>query len=84
MTLPLWAVCQTGMTEYRKVTMDFVDCCEQNHLQVNASKTREMMVDFPRKSSKIALVNIQGLDIERVRTHKYLGVHFNSNLVRQP
>ena len=31
--------------EYRKVIMDFVDWCEQNHL-VNARKTREMVVDF--------------------------------------
>ncbi|KAI3355851.1 hypothetical protein L3Q82_004233 [Scortum barcoo] len=28
--------------EYRKVIMDFVDWCELNHLQVNASKTKEM------------------------------------------
>ncbi|KAI3363582.1 hypothetical protein L3Q82_011589, partial [Scortum barcoo] len=57
--------------EYRKVIMDFVDWCELNHLQVNASKTKEMVIDFSRKpSSDIAPVNIQGLDIERVRTYK--------------
>ncbi|KAI3366392.1 hypothetical protein L3Q82_000452 [Scortum barcoo] len=64
--------------EYRKVIMDFVDWCELNHLQVNASKTKEMVIDFSRKpSSDIAPVNIKGLDIERVRTYKYLGVHLN-------
>ncbi|KAI3364700.1 hypothetical protein L3Q82_011486, partial [Scortum barcoo] len=60
--------------EYRKVIMDFimVDWCELNHLQVNASKTKEMVIDFSRKpSSDIAPVNIQGLDIERVRTYKF-------------
>ncbi|KAI3356053.1 hypothetical protein L3Q82_017167 [Scortum barcoo] len=67
--------------EYRKVIMDFVDWCELNHLQVNASKTKEMVIDFSRKpSSEIAPVNIQGLDIERVRTYKYLGVHLNNKL----
>ncbi|KAI3361751.1 hypothetical protein L3Q82_002094 [Scortum barcoo] len=46
--------------------MDFVNWCELNHLQVNASKTKEMVIDFSRKpSSDIAPVNIQGLDIER-------------------
>ncbi|KAI3352929.1 hypothetical protein L3Q82_019492 [Scortum barcoo] len=61
--------------EYRKVIMDFVDWCELNHLQVNASKTKEMVIDFSRKpSSEIAPMNIQGLDIERARTYKYLGV----------
>ncbi|KAI3358530.1 hypothetical protein L3Q82_014948, partial [Scortum barcoo] len=52
--------------EYRKVIMDFVDWCELNHLQVNTSKTKEMV----KPSSEIAPVNIQGLDIERVRTYK--------------
>ncbi|KAI3366973.1 hypothetical protein L3Q82_009258, partial [Scortum barcoo] len=67
--------------EYRKVIMDFVDWCELNHLQVNASKTKEMVIDFSRKpSSDIAPVNIQGLDIERVRTYKFLGVHLNNKL----
>ncbi|KAI3357080.1 hypothetical protein L3Q82_015546, partial [Scortum barcoo] len=66
--MPLWDVCQRGTTdcEYRKVIMDFVDWCELNHLQVNASKTKEMVIDFSRKpSADIAPVNIQGLDIER-------------------
>ncbi|KAI3375171.1 hypothetical protein L3Q82_021081 [Scortum barcoo] len=67
--------------EYRKVIMDFVDWCELNHLQVNASKTKEMVINFSRKpSADIAPVNIQGLDIERVRTYKYLGVHLNNKL----
>ncbi|KAI3366018.1 hypothetical protein L3Q82_009846 [Scortum barcoo] len=67
--------------EYRKVIMDFVDWCELNHLQVNASKTKEMVIDFSRKpSADIAPLNIQGLDIERVRTYKYLGVHLNNTL----
>ncbi|KAI3370375.1 hypothetical protein L3Q82_024464, partial [Scortum barcoo] len=53
--------------EYRKVIMDFVDWCELNHLQVNASKTKEMVIDFSSRkpSADIAPVNIQGLDIER-------------------
>ena len=66
--------------EYRKVIMDFVYWCEQNHLQLNASKTKEMVIDFHRKPSHTPLLNIQGLDIERVRTYKYLGVHLNNRL----
>ncbi|KAI3369768.1 hypothetical protein L3Q82_024594 [Scortum barcoo] len=46
-------VCSTegNDCEYRKVIMDFVDWCELNHLQVNASKTKEMVIDFSRKPS---------------------------------
>ncbi|KAI3357228.1 hypothetical protein L3Q82_015689 [Scortum barcoo] len=67
--------------EYRKVIMDFVDWCELNHLQVSASKTKEIVIDFSRKpSSNIAPLNNQGLDIERARTYKYLDVHLNNKL----
>lgn len=39
------------------------------------------MIDFSRKpSSNIALVKIQGLNIKRVRTYNYLGVHLNKKL----
>lgn len=65
--------------EHRKVIMDFVNWCELNHLQINASKTKEMAIDFSRKpSSNIAPVNIQGLHIQIVRKNKYLGVHLNN------
>ena len=66
--------------EYRSVIKDFVYWCELNHLQLNASKTKEMVIDFHRKPSHTPPLNIQGLDIERVRTYKYLGVHLNNKL----
>ena len=66
--------------EYRGVITDFVDWCELNHLHINASKTKEMVVDFHRKVPRSARVNIQGLDIEIVGEYKYLGVHLNNKL----
>ncbi|XP_026035054.1 zinc finger protein 2 homolog [Astatotilapia calliptera] len=36
--------------EYRGVISDFVGWCETNVLQINASKTKEMIIDFRRKS----------------------------------
>ncbi|XP_070710531.1 piggyBac transposable element-derived protein 4-like [Pempheris klunzingeri] len=62
------------------VITDFVDWCGRNNLLVNASKTKEMVVDFHKKPSITAPVSIQGLGIERVRTYKYLGVHLNNKL----
>lgn len=32
--------------EYREVIRDFVNRCELNHLQLNASKTKELVIDF--------------------------------------
>ncbi|KAK7896388.1 hypothetical protein WMY93_021713 [Mugilogobius chulae] len=67
--------------EYRGLTQDFVDWCQQNHLLLKAGKIKEMVVDFRRRHT-IALppVNIQGRDIERVNSYKYLGVHLNNKL----
>ncbi|KAK7913293.1 hypothetical protein WMY93_013504 [Mugilogobius chulae] len=56
--------------EYRGLTQDFVDWCQQNHLLLNAGKTKEMVVDFRRRHSIAPPpVNIQGRDIERVDSY---------------
>lgn len=39
-----------------------------------------MVLDFCRKKPLTTPVNIQGLDIERVGTYKYLSVHLNNKL----
>ena len=64
--------------EYRTVIRDFVSWSELNQLQLNTSKTKEMIVNFRRKASHFTPVNIQGLDIEVVENYKFLGFHLNS------
>ncbi|KAI4895189.1 hypothetical protein NFI96_023720 [Prochilodus magdalenae] len=50
----------------------------RNCLQISAGITKELVVDFRRaKHSPPVPVNIQGMDIEIVRSYKYLGVHLN-------
>ncbi|KAL3987990.1 autism susceptibility protein [Sarotherodon galilaeus] len=67
--------------EYRGLTQDFVDWCQLNYLQINASKTKELVVDFRRhKHPPLQPLNIQGMDIEAVDSYRYLGVHLNSKL----
>ncbi|KAK0154710.1 RNA-directed DNA polymerase from mobile element jockey [Merluccius polli] len=66
--------------EYRTVIRDFVSWSELNQLQLNTSKTKEMIVNFRRKASHFTPVNIQGLDIEVVESYKFLGVHLNNKL----
>ena len=66
--------------EYRSVIMDFVDWCERNHLCLNTSKTKEMVIDFRRRTPNYTPVSIQGSDIETVDSFKYLGVHLNHKL----
>ncbi|KAI3355495.1 hypothetical protein L3Q82_018337 [Scortum barcoo] len=67
--------------EYRGLIQDFADWCLRNNLQINTSKTKELVVDFRRRShSPPAPVSIQGTDIDTVKSYKYLGVHLNDSL----
>ncbi|KAI3363647.1 hypothetical protein L3Q82_001188 [Scortum barcoo] len=68
--------------EYRGLIQDFADWCLWNNLQINAGKTKELVVDFRRRShSPPAPVSIQGTYIETVKSYKYLGGHLNDSLV---
>lgn len=69
--------------EYWEVIVNFVDWYELNPLHINASKSKEMVVDFRRKAPQITLLNIQGLDTEMVGTYKYLGVQIFRFRIRQ-
>jgi hypothetical protein len=66
--------------EYRSTISDFVLWCEQNHLQLNISKTKEMVVDFRRTKAQLTAVPIQGMDVEMVGSYKFLGVHMDNRL----
>ncbi|KAI3352203.1 hypothetical protein L3Q82_005166 [Scortum barcoo] len=67
--------------EYRGLIQDFADWCLRNNLQINAGKTKELVVDFCRRSHSLpAPVSIQGTDIDTVKSYKYLGVHLNDSL----
>ncbi|KAM8738428.1 uncharacterized protein AB9X84_020913 [Acanthopagrus schlegelii] len=65
---------------YRELIQDFVDWCRQNHLQLNAGKTKELLVDFRRHKQPCTQVNILGTDIKMVTSYKYLGVDMNNKL----
>ncbi|KAM9385761.1 uncharacterized protein fndc7b [Pholidichthys leucotaenia] len=76
-TLP---VSEENDLEYRRVISNFIIWCELSHLHISSSKTKEMVVDFRRKPSTTAPVNIHGLDIEVVDSYKFLGVLLNYKL----
>ena len=66
--------------EYISLVEDFARWCRSNHLQLNTSKTKEMMVDFRRKKPHLQPVSIEGVDVEVVRTYKYLGLQLDDKL----
>lgn len=55
--------------------------CNKNFLNLNVSKTKEMIIDFRRKSTNvISPVQIDNKDVEIVSSYKYLGCTLQNNL----
>ncbi|XP_051785267.1 uncharacterized protein LOC127528438 [Erpetoichthys calabaricus] len=66
--------------EYRNLIKGFVKWCDSNHLQLNTSKTKELVVDFRRPRPLMDPVIIRGDCVQRVQTYKYLGVQLDDKL----
>ena len=67
--------------EYRTLVYNVVEWTGQNHLRLNINKTREMVIDFRRKSrSAFQPLYVFGKDVEVVEDYKYLGVTINHRL----
>ncbi|KAI3353870.1 hypothetical protein L3Q82_005077 [Scortum barcoo] len=80
-TQPSWASIRSGQEdEYRELIKDFVTWCDSNHLLLNTTKTREMVVDFRRPRPHPEPVIIKGDCVEVVHTYKYLGVQLDDKL----
>ncbi|KAI4873086.1 hypothetical protein NFI96_003088 [Prochilodus magdalenae] len=66
--------------EYRNLVEDFVAWCHRNNLLLNTSKTKEMVVDFRRARPLTQPVFIEGVEVEMVKTYRYLGLHLDERL----
>ena len=66
--------------EYRAVVDNFVEWAGRNHLRLNVTKTREMVIDFRKKRTASQPLCILGEDVEEVEVYKYLGVYINYRL----
>ncbi|KAI3359037.1 hypothetical protein L3Q82_015413 [Scortum barcoo] len=55
--------------------------CQDNNLQLNVSKTKELIVDFRRRQrEEHAPLSINGTTVERVNSFRFLGVHISEDL----
>ncbi|XP_051788716.1 uncharacterized protein LOC127529381 [Erpetoichthys calabaricus] len=66
--------------QYRNLIKDFVKWCDSNHLHLNTSKTKELVVNFRRPRPLMDPVIIKGDCVQRVQTYKYLGVQLDDKL----
>ena len=58
----------------------FVSWCASHSLQLNVSKTKDMIFDFRANEYEHRAIEISGESVERVSDYKYLGVTVNERL----
>lgn len=66
--------------EHGPVLNDFVNWCEASNLNLNISKTKELILDFRRCAPPPTLSRIRGEEIEVVTEYKYLGLIIDNKL----
>ncbi|XP_041841970.1 uncharacterized protein LOC121640325 [Melanotaenia boesemani] len=67
-------------TDYRREVSHLEVWCQENHLLLNVSKTKELIVDFRKQQRSLHPLLISGSEVERVDTFRYLGVTISQDL----
>ena len=65
---------------YRGEVKKLEEWCEENNLELNVSKTKEMIIDFRKNKSETSPLEVQGQTVEQVDSFKFLGTTINSSL----
>ena len=71
-------ICDTNC--YFDAIVNFNSWCDQNFLNLNVKKTKEMVIDFSRKSQSYTPVTIDDENVEVVTEYKYLGFTIDDKL----
>lgn len=66
-------------TELQQTADNIIEWSEKNHLYINTSKTKKLMISFGKKQDIPCLI-MEGEEIESVNETKLLGVIISDNL----
>jgi hypothetical protein len=55
-------------------------CYQDNNLSLNVRKSKELIVDYRKRSYEHAPININRAVVERVESFKVLGVHITKDI----
>jgi len=67
-------------SKYREEVQSLSKWCSNNNLELNTKKTKEMVIDFRRKRNVLVPLQINGDEVERVSTFKFLGTTISKDL----
>ena len=79
-TVVLGRITKDSETLYRSEIQHVSEWCKENHLLLNTSKTKELIIDFRHRSQCQYPVFIDGINVEITDTYKYLGVIIDNRL----
>ena len=65
---------------YREEVQHLAVWYADNNLALNTIKTKELIVDFRKKAGTDIPIHINGMEVERVASFKFLGVHISKDL----
>ena len=74
----LVSLCENSDKDYRKEVTNFTEWCANNYLELNVGKTKEMVIDFTKRTVVHRDLEIDGKKVERVDKYKYLGTIIDS------
>eukprot|EP00061_Rhincodon_typus_P001080 g13662.t1 len=67
-------------SKYRREIEGLVTRCSENNLSLNISETKELIIDFRKKGGEHAPIYINGTEVERVESVKFLRVTITNDL----
>ena len=79
-TIMIGLIMKDNCSAYENELKCFVNYCDTNHVELNVSKTKEMLIDFGKKHPHYEPIMIKGSEVQRVQSYKYLGVLMDDKL----
>ena len=74
---------QEGDSSYREAVEELIEWCDRNYLDLNVTKTKELVINFRRAKVNMDPIVIRGQPVE-ITNYKYLGTIIDNNLDWSP
>ena len=79
-TIVIGLVNNNDETGHRNAIKYVTEWCFNNYLDLNVTKTKEMVFNFRKNKHTKILVNVDGSDVQLVKSYKYLGIIIQDDL----